>query len=66
MNEIFFLNKYCRDNKHKQCQSSWTGFDFQIFCKCDCHKRREATDGFRGPTPVAISHTTQAESREDD
>jgi hypothetical protein len=43
LNELSFLNKHCSNNQHQLCDGSWTGFDFQIYCKCNCHKKNNGT-----------------------
>ena len=39
MNQIYFINKECKNRNHFLCQYQWKGFGFQIICKCECHKK---------------------------
>jgi hypothetical protein len=34
---IEIRSKYCRSNKHQDCDSRWNGFGFEIVCSCECH-----------------------------
>ena len=65
-NFIDFTNNECKKENHDSCPGTWIGLGFEFYCDCDCHNKRETTDGFGAPTSVAINHTTHDESGEDD
>ena len=39
MNQIYFINKECKNSNHFLCQYRWKGFGFEIICNCDCHNK---------------------------
>ncbi|TLX83213.1 MAG: hypothetical protein E6L04_08960 [Thaumarchaeota archaeon] len=44
---IPFHSKHCASNQHQVCYGAWTGFGFEVYCDCYCHKRKNnAADGF--------------------
>jgi hypothetical protein len=32
-----FINRHCKNNRHEICHGRWSGFGFEVFCKCPCH-----------------------------
>ena len=38
MNQIYFINKECKNKNHFLCQHQWIGLGFTITCTCNCHK----------------------------
>jgi len=39
INQIYFINKDCKNRSHFLCQYQWKGFGFQIICNCNCHNK---------------------------
>ncbi len=37
MNQIYFINKECKNKNHFLCQHQWKGFGFTVICTCNCH-----------------------------
>lgn len=38
-NNLDFLGRDCKQNKHHECVDRWHGLGLQIYCHCDCHKK---------------------------
>jgi hypothetical protein len=52
---VEFKSKDCKSNNHQNCDSSWNGFGFEVYCSCDCHRKKgEALESVGGPVANAI------------
>jgi len=58
LNRVYFLNKYCRTEQHTICERQWSGFGFEIYCECFCHKKNVATERLSNPSSVAVETST--------
>jgi hypothetical protein len=67
MNDIFFLNKYCKLNEHISCNGSWIGLGFQFNCECTCHgKEKNAAIGSGRPKLAASNHLSSEVTKGND
>jgi len=48
---IYFLSKYCKNEQHKLCSTSWFGFGFECRCSCSCHEGNRVSE--RLPIPIS-------------
>jgi hypothetical protein len=41
-----FVSKDCKQDNHQRCGSKWSGFGFDVVCRCPCHsiQKLEALD----------------------
>jgi hypothetical protein len=41
-NNLDFLSRDCKQDKHHECIGKWYGLGFEVICKCKCgHDKKE-------------------------
>jgi hypothetical protein len=65
---INFISRQCKNSIHKGCCGIWQGLGFEVFCDCECHKKKEqqASGKVGGPISNAISSLTQEVTQDND
>jgi hypothetical protein len=67
-NLVEFLSKQCKNKEHIICCGLWKGLGFEVFCDCECHKKKEqqALAEVRGPVSNATTSLSQETTQDDD